>query len=201
MKPYKELAKSELKEHPDTGEFVPEEWREIEGYDGWYEVSNYGRVRSYKKGNGRWGRDSNPKILKPLEGSHGYVIQNLYRDSKLKRKKVHRLVAKAFHGDPPEGRGFALHRNDIKKDNFAPNIYWGNPKDNHIDLRRNGNYSPPPVLRGENANGSKLTKYDVLEIRKMWKAGDYTYRQIGERFGVIGDNIGRIVRKETWTHV
>ena len=69
-----------------------EEWRDIEGYEGLYQVSNLGRVKSL---NYR-GCKGNISILKPRLTKKGYETINLCKDGKVKNVKIHRLVAKKF---------------------------------------------------------------------------------------------------------
>ena len=72
-----------------------EEWRDVPGYEGLYQVSNYGRVKSlnYK----RTGRE---KLLKPGVDGRGYLRVILYKDGKVKHPRVHRLTAQAFMPNP-----------------------------------------------------------------------------------------------------
>ena len=67
-----------------------EEWRDIRGYEGLYQVSNLGRVKSIPREKTKGG------ILKPLKDTTGYLSVNLYKNGKIKRCKIHRLVANNF---------------------------------------------------------------------------------------------------------
>lgn len=98
----------------------PEEWKPIPGYEGLYEISNYGRVRSYQL-------DSNGKILSPgntgKDGS-GYCFVNLYKDGKAKKHcTVHRLVAEAFIPNPSNFPQ-VNHMDECKKNNYFENLEW-----------------------------------------------------------------------------
>lgn len=93
----------------------PEEWRPISGYEGLYEVSNWGRVRSFK-----W--NSNGRILSPCN-RRGYYYVELCKDRKEKRYHVHRLVATAFIPNPnnlPE----VNHKDEDKGNNHVTNLEW-----------------------------------------------------------------------------
>lgn len=67
-----------------------EEWRDIRGYEGLYQVSNLGRIKSIPRERTKGG------ILKPLKDRTGYLSVNLYKNGKIKRCKIHRLVANNF---------------------------------------------------------------------------------------------------------
>lgn len=99
---------------------IIEIWKAVPGLCG-VEVSNQGGVR---------GHDGPP----PCRTTSGYV--HIYHERR--RYLVHRLVCLAWHGPAPAGTGRALHWNDIKHDNRAENLRWGNGADNIADMRRNG---------------------------------------------------------------
>ena len=85
-------------------ELTNEVWRDIDGYDGMYQVSDLGRVRSLKYGEVR--------VLKPQKDNKGgYLRVNLHRDGKLKHFLVHRLVAQAFIPNDDETKTQINHRN------------------------------------------------------------------------------------------
>lgn len=92
-----------------------EEWRPIVGYEGLYEVSNLGRVRSFK-----WGRE---EIRKLHITKKGYLEVGLCKEGKQKMFKVHRLVAQAFIPNP-EGLPVINHRDENPKNNKVDNLEW-----------------------------------------------------------------------------
>lgn len=105
---------------------IKEKWRPVVGYEGFYEVSSLGRVRSLNRvvqhadgiSSIRKGR-----VLKPLSDKYGYLVVHLCKDGKQTNKKVHRLVAKAFIPNP-EGLPQVNHKNEVKNDNRVENLEW-----------------------------------------------------------------------------
>ena len=93
----------------------PEEWKLIPGYDGKYEVSDWGRVRSYKR--------QKERILSPGKDKNGYYQVSLCKDGKEKHCIIHRLVAEAFISNPnnlPE----VNHKDEDKRNNHVTNLEW-----------------------------------------------------------------------------
>ena len=97
-----------------------EEYRDIVGYDGLYEVSNEGNVKSLAR-DVEWNgtiRHQPECILKPADDGRGYLFVNLYKDGKVKKHIVHRLVAQAFL-DNPDGLPQVNHKDEVKTNNFV----------------------------------------------------------------------------------
>lgn len=90
-----------------------EEWRDIEGYENKYQISNYGRIKSVKK----------DIFLKPMVAINGYLVVCLWKDNGQKKFLVHRLVAKHFIDNPcncPE----VNHKDEDKTNNRIDNLEW-----------------------------------------------------------------------------
>lgn len=100
---------------------ITEQWKDIYGYEGIYQVSNLGRVKSLKCGKER--------ILKSCVNGFGYHLVNLYLNKGYKSLYVHRLVATAFI-DNPNNRREIDHINRDKNDNRACNLRWVTRKEN-----------------------------------------------------------------------
>lgn len=173
---------------------MTEQWKDVEGYEGLYQVSNMGRVKSFHhdKVHGR--------ILKPKEHRDGYLQVDLYRGGKRKTQKIHRLVAEAFLGSRPSPDHEVNHKNGNKLDNRIENLEWVTHSENTTHAFRVLGKQPPRV-RGEVIGTSKLTEIQVQRIRELCKTGKHTQRELGKMFGVSQMQISRIFRRKQWQHV
>ena len=103
-------------------ELSHEQWRDIDGYDGAYQVSDLGRVRSLKFGR--------VKVLRPGNNGNEYLRVNLSNGGKIKRLYIHRLVAQAFIKNDDETKIYINHINEIKSDNRVSNLEYCTPQYN-----------------------------------------------------------------------
>ena len=127
-----------MKEFTDT-ELANEQWRDVEGYYGMYQVSDLGRVRS--RYSGEW------KVLKPQKSKCGYLRVNLHRDGKLKHFFVHRLVAQAFIENDDETKIYINHRDECKQNNRLWNLEYCTAQYNNTynDLHRRRKHPKPYI--------------------------------------------------------
>lgn len=108
-----------------------ERWVPVRGYEGLYEVSDLGRVRSLPRPGTRG------VVLRPDVGGPGYPAVRLFRQGKKTHLNVHSLVAVAFLGPRPAG-GECRHLNGDQTDNRLVNLQWGTSAENSQDMMRHG---------------------------------------------------------------
>lgn len=105
--------------------YLNEIWKPIKGYEGLYDVSNYGRIRSHD-----YRKKGVTQILSTHARIGNYVKVGLRRDGKIRYYRVHRLVAFAFLPPPMEGQTQVEHINCDKRDNRVENLRFTLPKGN-----------------------------------------------------------------------
>ena len=119
-----------------------EEWRPVVGYEGLYEVSSLGRVRSldrvvHRPHTGPYKKQGRTLVLQ--EHRQGYRLVDLYRDGERRVRKVHRLVAEAFLPNP-NSLPVVLHGRLGVSSNAVSNLRWGTQTDNLFDTVRDGRH-------------------------------------------------------------
>lgn len=178
---------------------MEERWLPVYQFDGFYEVSDQGRIRSvdrYAYSKNRWGgiskRFLKSQIIAQGDQGGGYMIVNLYRDGEVTVVTVHRAVLEAFVCPRPS-KLEGLHNDDNKNNNRLTNLSWGTKQQNENDKVARGR-----SLRGEKQRFAKLTKKDVLEIRR--RIGE-PQADLAEEFGCTFSNISAIQLRKSWRHV
>lgn len=145
---------------------MKEIWKEIPGYEGQYEVSDRGRVRSLDRVTSH-GRKRKGKVLSTVPGSKGYPQLKLSRDGVSNMRSVHALMAETFFGPRPPGM-FVSHLNDVKADCRLENLAYQTPEQNTADAARNGKLAwsvNGNCLRGHPFVGENL-RPDALRVGK-----------------------------------
>lgn len=120
---------------------MTEIWRDIEGYEGLYQVSNKGHVKSLK-----WGKE---RILRPMINSSGYLKVQLYKNTAHQYRYIHRLVAITFIQNP-DNKPQVNHKDENKLNNCVENLEWSTAKENNNFGTRNeraGNSLSIPILQ------------------------------------------------------
>ncbi|WP_395832298.1 NUMOD4 domain-containing protein [Cupriavidus gilardii] len=170
-----------------------EEWSKVEGFNGVYEVSSYGRVR-----NSETGMILNPSIPKTRSS---YPVVYLQKGGAHTKKGcfVHRLVATAFIPNP-DARPHVNHIDGCKTNNMVTNLEWVTPVENVRHALRMGLFTPPKQGKGEQCSAAKLTDEKVIEIKRRLASGE-SAKRIAKDFGVVAGTIAHIKYGKTWTHI
>ena len=173
--------------------FNQEKWMPIVGWDGLYEISSAGRVRSNKRvGETSFGKRAyGGNEVKPLSRPNGYMVVNLTKSGMRKQILVHRAVLEAFLGACPTGFQ-ACHNNGIRSDNRLENLRWDSVSNNHADKELHGTSQ-----KGESNPAAKLNESAVAEIR----ASNESISSLSERLGVSRGCVEKVKYKATWKHV
>jgi hypothetical protein len=170
---------------------MQEVWRPVVGFEGLYEVSDQGRVRSLSRyvtignGNKRWYEG------RILDGDYGDKYRRLSLGNKLVR--VHVAVLEAFVGLRPKGY-VARHLNGNALDNRLCNLAWGTCKENAQDAMEHGT-----TTKGSRSGTAKLTEEDVVKIKNL--LGKCKQRAIAKMFNVSEITIHDIKIGKTWSHL
>lgn len=200
----KQIAKK-VKEKEDRlakVEKIPgENWKDVVGYEHFYEVSDKGRIRTKP----RQSLSGNHLVIRGVryftlcKHPDGYVNVGLRKESKIvKRTSVHRLVAVAFI-PLVKGKDFVNHKNGIKSDNRAENLEWCTRQENVRHSFDNGLQVNP---KGQDHSTAKLRDIDVLEIRRKYKPkGEYGALRLSKEYNISLTNIKDIINRKIWTHL
>jgi len=171
---------------------MKETWKQIPGYEGYYEVSTIGRVRTDTEAKTKSWHFHAGKILKQHLVDR-YLRVWLCRPIK-RFKFVHSVVLETFVGPRPKGL-VSRHLDGNVFNNAVENLTWGTQQENIHDKQRHGTQT-----RGESHGTSKVSIADVIAIRKLREDG-LTLRAISCQFPISCDAIHSIVRRRTWTHI
>lgn len=158
-----------------------ETWMPVVGYEGLYEVSDLGRVRSLDRKD-PLGRRLRGKMLKLRAHPRGYMQTTLTRDGVCVTKKIHRLVLEAFVGPCPSGME-ACHDNGIRDDNRPSNLRWDTPRANAADRIAHGTQrgrSQTHCNRGHALVEPNLAPYALRHGRRACKSCLTGFRLVGK---------------------
>lgn len=178
---------------------ILEEWRSVPDYEGLYEVSNLGRVRSVDgiRWNGQRHHAFKGRVLK--QNGRPYLHVVLSKNKKLSTKRVHVLVASAFLDPCPGTRGRTRHDyhidhvNGDKLDNRVANLRW------LLHVENTMIFNPNSVCKRKGAShpNAKLTEDLVLAIR----SSSLSASEVSRLYGVKQDYVYQIRNRTAWRHI
>jgi hypothetical protein len=175
-------------------------WRDVDGFKDWYQISNYGRVRSldrltiHKDGGNIYRKG---KYLNPKYDSNGYLNIILYKYNKAYRRLLHRLVTLAFLENPNELKE-VNHKNCNKSDNKLENLEWCSRQQN---VRHAVENNLCDCNNGEGNPLSKLKNDDILRMRELRDKEHLSMQKLSRIFNTTESNISSILNRKTWKHI
>lgn len=161
-----------------------ETWAALEGYEGLYEVSSHGRVRSF--------HGKGPRVLRNQKSSCGYAMVGLFKEGKRQPREVHRLVALTFLPNP-EGKSDVNHLNGDPFDSRLDNLEWIDHKGNQRHAADRGVFDG----RSNPRRSKKLTAESADAIRRERQQGA-TLNSLAARYGVCRAMVISIAKGRTW---
>lgn len=154
-------------------------WKDIPGYEGFYEVSTSGEIRRV-----------GGKVLKSWVNKFGYHLVDLSVNNKVKHLQVHRLVMLTF--DPLNEKDTVNHLDGDKSNNSLDNLEWATHAENNAHARSVGLWTPPRT--------SKLTNEDALEIIQRLGMGE-KQKDLAKEYGLSPQAINDMWKGRTWEHL
>jgi len=175
-------------------------WKSVKGYEGLYEVSNFGRMKSLSK-KVRNGANSycvrKEIILTGTISNKGYVKVILVKDGQKQQYSVHRIVMMMFVPNP-NNMPQVNHLDTNKQNNAVSNLEWCDGSRNMKHACKNGLRD---FLKGETHPTAKLSTKEVLEIRRIWDTNMVKIHEIAEIFNITYANAQSIVKRHSWKHI
>lgn len=168
----------------DLSDIVNERWLPVVGYEGLYEVSSFGRVKSLKR---KWVPSN--KILSQINHNAGYLSVAISDSKIIKKELCHILVAEAFI-EKTNPNYVVNHKDGDKKNNVVSNLEWGTSKHNSQEAIRLGLFNN----FGENHHSSILTNKEVIEIFKSNKSAN----ELAKIYGICNGTVHSIKSGKAW---
>ncbi len=171
-----------------------EYWVDVNGYEGIYQVSNMGRIKSYSR---LLSVDSIGRLRVLSADKFGYIRCGLNKDDKRTTIKVHRLVAEHFIPNP-ENKEQVNHKNMIKSDNRVENLEWATRSEN--TKHSYDNDSKRVRQFGVLCHFSKLNNSDIINIFRLNSEGN-SRLEISKIYNIHTKTLSRILTRKSWCHV
>lgn len=166
-----------------------ETWKQVPGYEGLYDVSDYGRVR-------RWYGHGECMILRCPHDTYGYRVACLYKDRNRKPFKIHRLVAMAFVTNT-KNKKTVNHDDGVKDNNCLENLWWATQGENNKHAYDTGLHGK---LLGSDGPNSRYADNEVYDIKILISKG-YASGFIRKIFYMPKSTFNSIKSGKTWGHL
>tara|TARA_R110000822_G_scaffold309874_1_gene440513 strand:+ start:1683 stop:2177 length:495 start_codon:yes stop_codon:yes gene_type:complete len=163
-----------------------EEWRDIKGYEGYYQINLLGEICNIKRGS---------SVARHINRNTGYYQVTLTKQKVRKTVYHHRVVASIFIPNP-DNKPCINHINGDKSDNSVLNLEWCTHKENTHHAMSEGLWIS---RKGEDVG--KLRNNQVLKLREKYATGEYTHRELGKEYGLNQSNVSRIVNRKTYKDI
>jgi hypothetical protein len=175
-------------------------WKPVKGYENYYEVSNDGEIRNIVRlivcSNRSYCRKQ--KELRQYVNRRGYKTVKLYDgNAKGVMFTVHRIVALTFLENLNNYKE-VNHIDYDKFNNSVENLEWCTRSHN---VRHSYVTKDPTKYKGSGNKMSKLTEEQVIQMREDRKTGNFTYKQLAEKYSVGLTLVGYIINNKVWRHV
>ena len=181
--------------------FKMEKWKDIEDYEGRYQISNLGRVKSLKRKTFRYIRESSI-IMKPLKGDGRYFQISLWKNGKDKKMYIHRLVGIYFIPNP-DNKPQVNHTDGNRLNNHVKNLEWSTGSENIKHAFDTGLITEEHI-RNMSLKSSKISRkfsdHDIYQIFALYKKG-FSKAHIARTYNAGETTIRNILSKITYKHV
>lgn len=177
---------------------IIEQWKDVPGFEGHYQISNFGNARSLDRQTGKGFLKG--KNLSVWVSENKYSRITFQRPNKKKCYMIHRLVAKLFIGNPLQ-KLQVNHKDGNKSNSHFSNLEWCTSNENMQHAFDTGLLENVKILKGVKGEAhpySKLKDIDILMIKCLSENG-FNYKTIGRVFDVHSTHIGLIVRMKSRT--
>ena len=170
-------------------------WKPVPEFEGRYEVSIMGRIRTIqRKVNARWGyRFIKPKLLPvKLDSKKKYCLVDPHKDCARKTLLVHRIVGQVFIPNPLN-KPAINHKNGNKLDNSATNLEW-------VTVKENIEHSISTGLVDSKGVKNAMSKLNEKQVTEIYKASGFQY-EIAKRYNITQTTVSEIKTGKNWKHV
>lgn len=172
---------------------MKEIWKNIPDYEGLYQVSNLGNVKSLN-----YGRTKKEKLLKLIVDGKGYLNVNLCKNKIPKKFLVHRLLMLTFNPEQNFEGAQVNHIDGNTSNTNLDNLEWCTQNHNMKHAYNNG---LKISLKGEKNGKSKLTEIQVRKIRTDYENKCFTKSELAKMFNVKQNAISKIINNKRWNHI